>query len=41
VWVRPARSLEYRLLTDESRAELRKAFADHGREHLLAAPLSQ
>ena len=41
VWVRHARRLEYRLLTDESRAELRKAFADHGREHLLAAPVGQ
>jgi fatty-acyl-CoA synthase len=41
VWVRPARSLEYRMLTDESRSELRKAFADHGRAHLLASPVGQ
>jgi fatty-acyl-CoA synthase len=39
VWIRPGRGLEYQSLTDEGRAELRKEFAGHGREHLLAAPV--
>lgn len=41
VWVRQGRSTEYRPLTEEGRAELRKSFAEHGREHLLAAPIAQ
>jgi fatty-acyl-CoA synthase len=38
VWVRRQRSDEYRPLTDDDRAELRRLFASQGREHLLAAP---
>ena len=40
VWVRHGRGADYELLTDEGRAELRKAFAGNGREHLLAAPVA-
>jgi fatty-acyl-CoA synthase len=41
VWVRQGRSMEYRPLTEDGRAELRKSFAEHGRDHLLAAPIAQ
>jgi fatty-acyl-CoA synthase len=41
VWVRPDRTLEYRPLTAEGRAELRRSFAQHGREHLLPTPPNQ
>jgi fatty-acyl-CoA synthase len=40
VWVRHGRGADYELLTDQGRAELRKAFAGNGREHLLAAPVA-
>ena len=35
VWWRPAGSTRYRLLTDEDRSELRRAFADAGRAAVL------
>jgi len=39
VWVRDPRSLAYRRLEDDERAELRAAFASQDRDHLLPEPV--
>jgi fatty-acyl-CoA synthase len=38
VWLRQGRTLRYRPLTAGDREELRRTFAQRGREHLLPAP---